>query len=506
MPWWSVAIVVFGVNFVLWASVGLARLLEETWATRTLRGRLRRLGLRRGPSMTVQDVAVLIPAHNEEMVIEASIAAIAALVPRCNVHVVSDGSTDRTAELARRTGVNVIETRTNVGKAGALEEAIERFGLVQRFRAVLLLDADTTIEPGYFDAALPHFDDPQVVAVAGAVRTHWHGRALSMVGKVLVCHRERIYAISQRLLKFGQTWRFTNATHIVPGFASMYRTAVLPQIEMNPPGLVIEDFNMTFEIYQKRLGKVGFTLGAVAVTQDPDNFHDYVRQTRRWALGLWQTVRRHRLRPNFFSAMLALLLGEMVVSSVVFLLVPVLLLVLGLPALVGGAAAWPVFGPVYLLVSSHMTLSTVFYGVILPDLAMTIIAAAVDRQPVMLLFAAFFPLLRVLDAALGLAAIPLIFRTESNGRWKSPARQAALRPLPPLAPLPPAMAATEPIPVIRVPDEPLMPTADRAGQPVMIAGLPYQARPEPNPVAAGNVGSPEPVSPQYAGDGPHASG
>ena len=108
-----------------------------------------------------------------------------------------------------------------------------------------------------------------------------------------MCHRERIYAISQRLLKFGQTWRFTNATHIVPGFASMYRTDVLPQIEMNPPGLVIEDFNMTFEIYQKRLGKVAFSLGAVAVTQDPDNLRDYVRQIKRWGLGLWQTVRRH---------------------------------------------------------------------------------------------------------------------------------------------------------------------------------------------------------------------
>ena len=84
--------------------------------------------------MTVQDVAVLIPAHNEELVIEASIAAIAALVPRRNIHVVSDGSTDRTAELARRAGVHVIETRTNVGKAGALEEAIERFGLVAAVR------------------------------------------------------------------------------------------------------------------------------------------------------------------------------------------------------------------------------------------------------------------------------------------------------------------------------------------------------------------------------------
>jgi cellulose synthase/poly-beta-1,6-N-acetylglucosamine synthase-like glycosyltransferase len=526
MPWWAMALLIFGLNFAIWGTVGLFR-LAAAGITRLRRRRAgrRRAGSRRGAapvqparlarrrgaagtrtgSLTENDVAVLIPAHNEEEVIGESLRAIMEHIPPWNVHVVSDASTDNTVELARANGAKVMATEMNLGKAGALQEAIYRFRLIDRFAVVMLLDADTRVEPGYFKAALPLFDDPEVVAVAGAVRTATD-RALSFTGQVLVGHRRRIYAIGQRVLKFGQTWRRTNATHIVPGFASMYRTDVLPEIDMNPPGLVIEDFNMTFEIYQKRLGKVGFTLGAVAVTQDPDNFHDYVRQTRRWALGLWQTVRRHRLRPNFFSAMLALLLGELVVSSLVFLLVPVLLLVLGLPALVGGAAAWPVFGPVYLLVSSHMTLSTVFYGVILPDLAMTVIAAAVDRQPVMLLFAAFFPVLRVIDSALGLAAIPLVFRTKSNGRWKSPARQVAQHPLPPLAPLPPSMAATEPIPVIRVPDEPPVLTPVRAGQPVMVAGLPYQARPEPAPVAAGNAGSPEAASPQYAGDGPHASG
>src|SRR5918998_1705945 len=299
MSWWTVAILVFGVNFALWSTIGLFRLIEERWVTRTDRAT--------SPSMTVADVAVLIPAHNEEMVIESSIEAIAALVPRENIHVVSDGSTDRTAELARRAGVNVIETRTNVGKAGALEEAID---------------------PGYFDAGLPHFDDPAVVAVAGAVRTHWHKQGMSLIGKALVCHRQRIYAITQRLLKFGQTWRYTNATHIVPGFASMYRTAVLPRIEMNPPGLVIEDFNMTFEIYQQRLGKVAFTLDSVAVTQDPENLRDYVRQTKRWVLGLWQTVRRHPPRLSLFTAMLTLLLLELLTSSLFFVLLPFLLVVL----------------------------------------------------------------------------------------------------------------------------------------------------------------------------------
>ena len=66
-------------------------------------------------------------AHNEEVVIDDSLAAITALVPPENVHVVSDASTDNTVALALRHGVNVIETATNVGKAGALEEGIRTF-------------------------------------------------------------------------------------------------------------------------------------------------------------------------------------------------------------------------------------------------------------------------------------------------------------------------------------------------------------------------------------------
>ncbi|MGH3771678.1 MAG: glycosyltransferase family 2 protein [Pseudonocardiaceae bacterium] len=415
MPWWSVAIIVFGVNFALWAAIGLARLVEETWAKR-------RRAPRGGPAMTVRDVAVLIPAHNEELVIEASITAIAALVPRENIHVVSDGSTDRTAELARQTGVNVIETRANIGKAGALEEAIDRFELVERFQAVLLLDADTTIEPGYLAAALPHFDNPEVVAVAGAVRTDWHDRGLSLIGKVLVCHRQRIYAISQRLLKFGQTWRFTNATHIVPGFASMYRTAVLPLIEMNPPGLVIEDFNMTFEIYQKRLGKVAFTLDAVAVTQDPDNLRDYVRQIKRWGLGLWQTVRRHPPRLNLFSAMLTMLLLELLTSSMFFLLLPLLVLVLAGPALYPAVLSWPGIAPVYDAVAEHMTLQVLLLAVTGADLVLTCLVALIERKLRFLALWVFFPFLRVLDAAIALSVFPRAWLS-STGRWTSPARR-----------------------------------------------------------------------------------
>ena len=426
MPWWALAMLMLGANFALWGSVGLIRLAESVLT----RGGGppdppdRRSAWRANPGgpLTTTDVAVLIPAHNEELVIADSLRAIMALVPPRNVHVVSDGSTDGTVQIARRSGARVISTQENVGKAGALEEAIARFGLIDRFAVVMLLDADTRVQPGYFAAALPMFDNPQVVAVAGCVRTA-RDRKLSLSGQVLVGHRTRIYAIGQRALKFGQTWLRSNATPIVPGFASLYRTRVLPHLEMNPPGLVIEDFNMTFEVYQKRLGKVGFTLSAVAVTQDPDNLHDYIRQTKRWALGLWQTVRRHPPRANLFTAMIALLLLELVTSSVLFFLLPLALIVLLVPDLAGQVLSWPPFDDLHLAVSSHLTLTAVLLGVLLPDFLLTCAVAVLERQPRLLPLAVFFPFMRILDAAISLYSVPMAWLSVSNGRWKSPARR-----------------------------------------------------------------------------------
>jgi biofilm PGA synthesis N-glycosyltransferase PgaC len=368
-------------------------------------------------------------------------------VPASNIHVVSDGSTDDTPDIARRAGVQVYETRSNVGKAGALQEAIGHFQLIRRYPVVLLLDADTRVDPDYFAEALPLFNEPEVVAVAGCVRTA-RDRRLSLAGNVLVGHRERIYAIGQRALKFGQTYLRANATHIVPGFASMYRTSVLPNMEMNPPGLVIEDFNMTFEVYQKRLGKVAFTLKAVAETQDPDTLPDYIRQTRRWAIGLWQTVRRHPPRANLFTAMLAVLLLELITSSAIFLMLPMLMLVLVLPDLAHSTLHWLPFADVHAVVAAHMKLSAVLFGVALPDYALTCLVAVLERRPRLLLVGFFFPFLRIIDAAIGLCAIPAGWLVRSNGTWKSPARRAI-------------DGAPEPVAIPAGQAEPVVPDAER---------------------------------------------
>jgi cellulose synthase/poly-beta-1,6-N-acetylglucosamine synthase-like glycosyltransferase len=374
-------------------------------------------------SLAVDDVAVLIPAHNEAAVLGASLDAIMKLVPLRNVHVVSDGSTDDTPEIARRAGVHVHETERNVGKAGALKEAIDRFGLIDRYQVVLLLDADTRIQPDYFTEALPLFDAPEVVAVAGCVQTA-HDRQLGLIGNILVGYRERIYAVGQRMLKFGQTYSRVNATHIVPGFASMYRAEVLAHIDLNPPGLVIEDFNMTFEVYQKRLGKVAFTLSAIAVTQDPVRIRDYVKQTRRWAIGLWQTVRRHPPQANLFTAMLAVLLLEFITASSIFVIVPLLAAILAVPDLAPSVLHWVPMAHVHAAVAAHMNLSAIVFGVALPDYVMTFLVAVLHRRARLLFFGLFFPFVRMVDAAIALSALPAGWFARSNGTWKSPPRRA----------------------------------------------------------------------------------
>ncbi|HEY7595877.1 MAG TPA: glycosyltransferase family 2 protein [Actinophytocola sp.] len=429
IPTWLLVIFVIGVNFTIWGMVGLARMTDQRLhpvPDRPAPAPVARSGPTKPTAhVTIERVAVLMAAHNEELVLARSLAAITELVPARNVHVVSDGSTDRTVELAIAAGVHVVETPSNVGKAGALAEGIRRFELPQRYRAVLLLDADTRLHRDYFRAALPLFDDPAVVAIAGCAVTDWESPRRGFVAQLLTAHRSRVYALVQRLVKFGQAWRRTNAVSIVPGFASLYRSEVLPDIDINPPGLVIEDFNMTFEVYQRNLGKVGFCLEARAMTQDPDQIRDYIRQVKRWALGFWQTVRRYRPGANLFTAMLGLFALELVTASLLMMLLPPLVILLAVPELVPASAGWPGFGDTYRAVAEHLSLGSVGLGVLLPDVLLTAAVAAVEHRPRYLLWAPLFLLMRAVDAALALYTLPLAWLRRSDGRWRSPSRRSA---------------------------------------------------------------------------------
>lgn len=97
--------------------------------------------------------AIVVPAHNEEHGLQATLFSITGLdYPRnlFEVIVVADNCSDGTAELARRLGVRCIERNdmNRRGKGFALAFAFERL-LMEKFDAFIILDADNVISSNF---------------------------------------------------------------------------------------------------------------------------------------------------------------------------------------------------------------------------------------------------------------------------------------------------------------------------------------------------------------------
>jgi cellulose synthase/poly-beta-1,6-N-acetylglucosamine synthase-like glycosyltransferase len=97
---------------------------------------------------------VLIPAHNEELVIGRCLQAIEDdRRERDSVLVVADRCTDGTTEIARSFGATVLERGSGEepGRAAARQAGLD-VARRMAWDAVVMLDADSVIEPGFFDA------------------------------------------------------------------------------------------------------------------------------------------------------------------------------------------------------------------------------------------------------------------------------------------------------------------------------------------------------------------
>ncbi|SIO85815.1 glycosyltransferase [Nocardiopsis sp. JB363] len=368
-------------------------------------------------------IAVIIPAHNEEPVIDAAISSALGLFNRWDIYVVSDSSKDSTAEIAAKTGVNVLELLTNRGKAGAIEAVIEEFALTENYDGVLILDADTELHSGYVEGAKRQLADPDVAAVAGFVVSEWKPWERSIVGRIISAYRDRLYFMLQYFMRFGQTWKRVNVSFIVPGFASVYRSRALKQITVNPPGLVIEDFNMTFEVHHKRLGRVSMHADTKAFSQDPFTFRDYRKQVGRWTLGFWQTLRRHKMWPSLFCLCLALYVFEVVLVSLLFLVTVGIAVFVLLGTFAGDLLTGiPFLTDSFSAVTAFLPLTALAIGLLVPDYMLTCMMTMIRRRPSYLFYGLFFFPIRVVDSYISLRMIPKAWTAKSDGRWSSPVR------------------------------------------------------------------------------------
>lgn len=104
-----------------------------------------------------QSFLVLVPAHNEELLIEACVTSLLAVdYPSrlWRVVVIADNSSDRTAEIARSLGAECLERSDpdRRGKPWALAWAIEELELIECYDACIIIDADTVVDRGFASA------------------------------------------------------------------------------------------------------------------------------------------------------------------------------------------------------------------------------------------------------------------------------------------------------------------------------------------------------------------
>ena len=368
-----------------------------------------------------KDVAILIPAYNESSGIKPTVDSAIRLVGRNNVFVVNDCSSDDTSTIVTNLGVELLDLKVNLGKAKALETAINSFKICQNFEFLLILDADSEIDPNYLQHALPLFSDQGVAAVAGHAIPKWNKTKPFAYTSFFVAYRVKLYLMTQAFLRYGQTTRHLNVSFIVPGFSSIYRTRILPEIDIAAQGLVIEDFNMTFELHRKSLGRIAYSPKAIAYCDEPHSLGDYRSQIKRWHLGFWQTVKRHGLwRSRFIAALVFFMLESLVISTALFFL-PFIVI----------ANIFYAIAPEYIpeFLANGFVLNTnsnlFFLGTLtflLIDYAGTLVVSYITRIPALAFHGLFFFILRWFDSAYFLIALPMAFIVKSSGRWKSPER------------------------------------------------------------------------------------
>ena len=238
-------------------------------------------------------VSVIVPAFNEEMVIEATVRSLLASdYKNYEIIVVDDGSRDRTSEIvsekfAGESRVRLF-TEANAGKANALN-----LGLGQaKGEIIIALDADTLFAPQTIGALAHRFYDEQMGAIAGNAKV---GNRINIVTRWQALE----YITSQNMDR--RAFSSLNCITVVPGAVGAWRRELLEEAGGFTADTLAEDQDLTLRI--RRLGyKIGYEENAIAWTEAPDRLRSLAKQRFRWAYGTLQCMWKHSdalFRPKY---------------------------------------------------------------------------------------------------------------------------------------------------------------------------------------------------------------
>jgi cellulose synthase/poly-beta-1,6-N-acetylglucosamine synthase-like glycosyltransferase len=228
-------------------------------------------------------VSVIVPAYNEAETIAAAVTSLAASAHhRTEVIVVDDASTDGTAEIVealRLPDVRVVRVPPG-GKAKALNAGTA----LSRFDLVVMVDADTVVEPDSIHKLVQPFADPAIGAIAGNVKV---GNRRTLLGR---------WQHIEYVIGFNLDRRMYDAfgcIPTIPGALGAFRRAALLDVGGLSTDTLAEDTDLTMAIH--RAGwRVVFQDSARARTEAPATVSQLWAQRYRWSYGTMQAMWKHR--------------------------------------------------------------------------------------------------------------------------------------------------------------------------------------------------------------------
>ena len=276
-------------------------------------------------------VTIIVPAYNEEVTVVETVKSLLALDYKAyEIIVVDDGSKDNTSKvLAEAFDMNLVRRpirkqipckdieqiyecydqkvplvlirKKNGGKADALNMGIN----AARYPYFICMDADSVLQSdSLIKITRPVLEDEGIVAVGGCVRLCNDVEIEG--GKVKKYRLPKNVIACMQVVEYDRSFLGTrilfdkfNGSLIISGAFGLFKKEAVIAVGGYDSKTMGEDMELVVDLHKyctvnKKPYAIKYATDAICWTQAPERLRDLCKQRKRWHLGLFQTLMKHK--------------------------------------------------------------------------------------------------------------------------------------------------------------------------------------------------------------------